>query len=161
MPSASLEVRFSTPGLSEHRKALSDLKRESKDAADSTRSMVAEMTASIDRLSNARRKMSDEERLLRNARSEERAGAIQDASDARTKIRLIESEIAATKRLVESKRAAQSVIDSYNKDQSSAGKARSGYVDFWTKSLNARERDEKASEARLLADWLKAKDSRA
>ena len=143
MQSASLEVRFSTPGLSEHRKALSDLKRESKDAADSTRSMVAEMTASIDRLSNARRKMSDEERLLRNARSEERAGAIQDASDARTKIRLIESEIAATKRLVESKRAAQSVIDSYNKDQSSAGKARSGYVDFWTKSLNARERDEK------------------
>lgn len=85
MQSASLEVRFSTPGLSEHRKALSDLKRESKDAADSTRSMVAGMTASIDRLSNARRKMSDEERLLRNARSEERAGAIQDASDARTK----------------------------------------------------------------------------
>lgn len=77
------------------------------------------------------------------------------------KIRLIESEIAATNRLVESKRAAQSVIDSYNKDQSSAGKARSGYVDFWTKSLNAREQDEKASEARLLADWLEAKDARA
>lgn len=105
MPSASLEVRFSTPGLSEHRKALSDLKRESKDAADSTRSMVAEMTASIDRLSNARRKMSDEERLLRNARSESIAMMKQEQYASNIKIRAMEAEIAKAKEVAAANKA--------------------------------------------------------